>query len=275
MKQCTKCKVEYKDPIASFNKGTGKDGLRFRCKKCQKIYNHKYRSENEKKLSERDKNYYKANRERIKEKSSKYHKENKDKAEKYYQDNKEKISIKHKKWMSDNKEHVKDYSHNKYLNNKEAKKEYNKKYHESNRETLCKKSREYSKTHRKEINKYRRKKIKEDPLFRVRMNLGRRISKTVRLGGGKKAHKTMDLLGCSIEFFKEHMESKFEKGMTWGNYGKNGWHIDHIKPCAYFDLIDPEHQKKCFHYTNLQPLWAKDNFSKNSRYKGNTIRRGR
>ena len=52
--------------------------------------------------------------------------------------------------------------------------------------------------------------------------------------------------------------------MSWGNYGK--WHVDHIRPCASFNLVNEEEQKKCFHYTNLQPLWAKDNLSKGSKY---------
>ncbi len=73
-------------------------------------------------------------------------------------------------------------------------------------------------------------------------------------------------MGCSISYYKDYLESKFQEGMTWKNYGVNGWHIDHIIPCSAFDLTDPEEVKKCFHYTNTQPLWAKDN-----RKKSNTI----
>lgn len=68
------------------------------------------------------------------------------------------------------------------------------------------------------------------------------------------------LLGCSILEFKQHIEKQFVRGMDWNNYGK--WHIDHIKPCDSFDLSLESEQKICFHYSNLQPLWAKDNLSK-------------
>ncbi len=69
----------------------------------------------------------------------------------------------------------------------------------------------------------------------------------------------LDLLGCSLEDVIKHIEDQFQPGMAWKNHGINGFHIDHIKPCSSFNLTDPEQQKKCFHYTNLQPLWAVDN----------------
>jgi hypothetical protein len=59
-----------------------------------------------------------------------------------------------------------------------------------------------------------------------------------------------------------YLESHFKTGMTWENHGKFGWHIDHIIPCASFDLTDLEQQKKCFHYTNFQPLWWRENILK-------------
>jgi hypothetical protein len=70
------------------------------------------------------------------------------------------------------------------------------------------------------------------------------------------------LLGCSVDEFKAHLESLFQPGMTWDNHSKEGWHIDHIKPCASFDLTDPKQLAECFHYTNQRPLWAFDNLSK-------------
>ena len=75
----------------------------------------------------------------------------------------------------------------------------------------------------------------------------------------------MKLVGCTLDELKNHLEKQFTKGMTWKNYNYRGWHVDHIIPCSSFDLIDPEQQKECFHYTNLQPLWGKDNIKKSNK----------
>ena len=81
----------------------------------------------------------------------------------------------------------------------------------------------------------------------------------------------LELIGCTSDKMKAHLEAQFSPGMTWDNYGHPnggytaGWHIDHIIPCAAFDLTDPVEQKQCFHYTNLQPLWAEDNLKKGDR----------
>jgi hypothetical protein len=70
----------------------------------------------------------------------------------------------------------------------------------------------------------------------------------------------MALLGCGIEDFKLHIESNWESGMSWDNYGE--WHLDHMIPCAVFDLSKPEHQSRCFHFSNVRPMWALANISK-------------
>ena len=78
-----------------------------------------------------------------------------------------------------------------------------------------------------------------------------------------KIGRFSELLGCSIPELRLHLESQFKSGMSWDNYGT--WHIDHIRPCASFDLLKPEEQRSCFHFTNLQPLWARDNLKKGRR----------
>jgi len=74
-------------------------------------------------------------------------------------------------------------------------------------------------------------------------------------------HRTESMIGCKLEDLATHLEHKFKRGMNWNNHG-NGWHVDHIIPCAFFDLTDEKQMMQCFHYTNLQPLWAEDNLSK-------------
>lgn len=81
-----------------------------------------------------------------------------------------------------------------------------------------------------------------------------------------KCDKSLGLIGCTATELKHYLESKFKNGMNWENYGREGWHVDHIKPCTAFDLTDPEEQKECFHYKNLQPLWATDNRKKGNKY---------
>ena len=77
-----------------------------------------------------------------------------------------------------------------------------------------------------------------------------------------KNNSTMELIGCSKEELIKHLESQFKEGMSWENWSLNGWHIDHIRPCSSFDLSDPAQVKECFHYSNLQPLWAIENLKK-------------
>lgn len=99
---------------------------------------------------------------------------------------------------------------------------------------------------------------KTDIHFRIRSSIQARIRSAVK--NNYKYYHTDELLGCSIKELKEHLENQFTSGMSWDNYGQ--WHIDHIVPCAVFDLSKASEQKKCFHYSNLQPLWKADNIRK-------------
>lgn len=171
---------------------------------------------------------------------------------------------------------------------KKFRKEYCKKYYLTNKKILNQKRKlSYQKNKRKELflnklwiknnhnkrrnqkkNYYNRKKT--DIKFRILVNLRSQINRFVKFP--IKYNSTMKLVGCSIKQLKQHLESHFTNGMNWNNYGTgwNGkgmkeWHIDHIRPCASFDLSKSSEQRKCFHYTNLQPLWAKENLSKGAK----------
>lgn len=99
----------------------------------------------------------------------------------------------------------------------------------------------------------------------IRKRIEFRIRWALHRGRTKKLHTLVDLIGCDIKTFKNHLESKFTSGMTWDNYGANGWQIDHIIPVSSFNLSDPEQQLKAFHYTNTQPLWWIDNVRKGAK----------
>lgn len=100
--------------------------------------------------------------------------------------------------------------------------------------------------------------------IRIKRRLSNRIRSSLNSQYIKKTNRTHELVGCSISYLKIHLENQFTTGMSWDNYGD--WHIDHIRPCCSFDLTDPEQQKQCFHYTNLQPLWWLDNIKKGGKW---------
>ncbi len=100
----------------------------------------------------------------------------------------------------------------------------------------------------------------------LRRKLRARMRCAIRHLNCERAGFTHDLLGCTLEDCRQHIERQFLPGMTWNTYG--AWHIDHIVPCAWFDLTDLQQQRKCFHYSNLQPLWARDNITKNNHVVG-------
>ena len=110
---------------------------------------------------------------------------------------------------------------------------------------------------------YERKRLQYDEDFKLIKTLRSRLKKSLKLKDAKKCTSTMELIGCSVNFLKKYIGDQFKDGMTWENHGL--WHIDHRKPCSSFNLTEEQQQKECFHYTNLQPLWAKDNLSKGSK----------
>lgn len=118
---------------------------------------------------------------------------------------------------------------------------------------------------KKYIREWQRNRRRSDPQYNIGNRLRSRVWHAVTSGGGKKAAKTMELVGCTIAELRTHLESLFTEGMTWEKFMAGEIHIDHKHPCARFDLTDPEQQRACFHHSNLQPLWAIDNLSKGDR----------
>ena len=139
------------------------------------------------------------------------------------------------------------------------------KWQEANWEQISEHHNDYARKRDSDRNKeYQKQRRQVDPGFRMLMNLRGRVAGAMRLTGEKKSAKTRNLIGCTIPELRKHLEAQFLPGMSWDNYGQ--WHIDHKRPCASFDLLDPAQQRLCFHYTNLQPLWAQDNFRKNKKW---------
>lgn len=176
----------------------------------------------------------------------------------YRDKNKEILKIKKKTYRLNNKEKITAW----FRKNATRLKIKRKQKWEDNKEELKAKHREWVKEHRKKVSKqanlYDKQRRKIDIKYKLKGNLRKRIIKI--LHGKNKSLNTMFLIGCEIDYLMYHLQEQFTKGMSWDNYGD--WHIDHIKPCAKFDLSKSEEQQKCFHYTNLQPLWAEDNLRK-------------
>lgn len=149
--------------------------------------------------------------------------------QKFYEDNKQKIIERIGQWQKDNPDKV-------------------------------------AKNRKKYKNKYKTGELKLSAIERLKHSLRTRVTDV--LNGRLKGGSAVRDLGCTPQELMAHLETGFHsnprtgEAMTWDNYGKYGWHIDHIEPLAKFDLSDPEQFKKVCHYTNLQPLWWFENLEK-------------
>jgi hypothetical protein len=224
-KICSKCKLIKN--ISEFVKHPQtKDGLQCRCNECRKI---------EKK--------------------------------EYYKKNKKSINDKSKKYREDNAQKLIDYSRNYYKKNKKKLLEDKKEYYKKNSELIYKKLVIYNKNNKKKVNfyknNYNKEKKKSSNLFKLRILMRDRINKYFKNSSLSKKNTTFKIIGCEPKQLKEHLENQFKEGMAWDNHGLYGWHIDHIIPLS--SAKTEEEIIKLCHYSNLQPLWAKDNLSKGSK----------
>ena len=134
---------------------------------------------------------------------------------------------------------------------------------------IIKNQKKYSLENKKRLDKYRNEYYKEyfknkrnnDDLFKLTSNIRSLIYISIKKQGYTKKTKTHKILGCSFEEFKQHLEKQFTKGMNWENQGK--WHLDHIYPTSLAKT--QEEIIKLNHYTNFQPMWAKENISKGNK----------
>jgi hypothetical protein len=245
-------------------------------------YNKKYYKQHKKQR----KIYLMKNKKRIRLYHKKYKIKNKEKYLKYqrfYRDNHKKCQkIYHKKYYIKNKDKYIERTKNRRIEKSEEVIIYNRKYYLKNKDKIKLRNSKYRLLHKAQTRAYRKnyrmknkQKIKKyevlylsNPINKIRSYLRSRIYNALK--GKTKSESTIQLLGCSIDQLKQYLEKQFKEGMNWSNYGTgwNGkgmqeWHIDHIVPCASFDLSKPSEQARCFHYTNLQPLWAEENWSKN------------
>ncbi len=144
---------------------------------------------------------------------------------------------------------------------KSRKRQSDRNYISNNKDKIKDYKKSYFQKHKKEILLKLKERRDTDMKFRLSCNLRSRIRRAIRFG--YKSGSAVDDLGCSVEDFKSYIESKFDADMSWDNYGLYGWHLDHIKPLCSFDLDNREEFKSAVHYTNYQPLWANENWSKN------------
>lgn len=136
-------------------------------------------------------------------------------------------------------------------------------YKAKNKDTISRKNKSYAKNNREKINLYVRTKTNNCIDFKIKNNLRSYIKAKLRL---RKTNSSLQHLEYKISDLMKHLETKFQDGMTWENHGIFGWHIDHIKPLCLFDFTDENQIKKAWALENLQPLWAKDNLTKNKKY---------
>jgi hypothetical protein len=224
-----------------------------KCKDCTK----RYYNTNKEKISQYKKQYREKNKERISERDRLYREKNKPKNkidkvcrndEQYIEKKKQKKSDCNKRYREKNRQKVL---------------EAQKQYREKNREYLSEKSKEYSKLNRDSVNNYIKKRAKKDPIFKFKRTIRRLVCTSFKRNKNNfsKSISTEQILGCTIEQFRDYVSLKFIDGMRLDNHGE--WHLDHIIPLA--TTKTEEDIIKLNHYTNFQPLWAIDNLKKGSK----------
>lgn len=246
MKKCNYCQ-ETKELDLFPKKGA-------KCKKCTSEHDKEYYKKNKEVILNRVKEYSENNSEKIKEYKDVYNKNNPNSEyhKEYREKNKELISLKKKEY---------------YKNNKEKVKQKVREYSSENREYVNQLKRENREKNKEEYNKrwceYVKNRKETDPLYKLTCSIRSLISQSFKSQYTTKAKRTIEILGCTFEVFKEHIESQFTNEMNWDNYASY-WVLDHKTPISWSE--SEEDVYKLNHYTNFQPLYWIDNASKGNRW---------
>jgi hypothetical protein len=248
-KKCSKCGIEKE--LCEFHKHTAsKYGVRSVCKICLNKESREYSKNNRDIRNKIQQNWRNENKEKVKE----YRK-------KYYDKDPQKFILMSKNYRINNKEKVKDGLKKYYLKNLN--------YHKNRMKLWVEKNKEHRKEYQKNwkiinkefIIKYKKERYDSDLLYKLIISARNRINSFLKNKNITKKNRTFDIVGCNPKELKEHLEKQFVDGMCWEN--RNEWHIDHIVPLSSAKTED-EVYGLC-HYTNLQPLWAKDNLQKSNK----------
>ena len=216
-------------------------------------YHRRYRAANPEKVREYERRYRAANPEKIREDKRRW-----------AAANPEKIKESSRKWRATNPE-----ANRKWLREHP---EYNKQWKAANPQKVLASQRKWKALNPEKVResnikdlKTFRKKNRDDPIYKLHNSM--RSAMHIALKGKSKSVSTMTIIGCTVEGLFEHLEScaSWEPWMTRENYGRGGWDVDHIIACATFDLTDPEQQRTCFNWSNLQPLEHIANIKKGMR----------
>lgn len=231
-----------------------------------------WNSKNALKLSAQKKEWKRKNRDKVRsanqawaERNPSYQKEhylkNKNKYKEYAENNSQAIKERMKKWREDNKDRLSEYEKEYYSKNSENKKEYSRKWRAENPERVREQRIEFFRRNRGYSAEYARARRKSDPVYATMCRVRARVSAAFLNNGFSRNTKTEEIIGCTWLELKEHIERQFVRGMSWNNRGD--WHIDHIVPLA--SAKTEEDIVALNHYTNLRPIWAKENLSKGAK----------
>lgn len=226
-------------------------------KEKERVRTKKWKVENPEKVRATQKRYREKNKEILQLRREQSRDEQRAYSMEHYRKNKDRYRARRQEYRKANREKLRAAGHAYYEKNKGKVLERHRLNRESSRESTRERNREYQK-----------QKWREDFEYWLKKTVSRRMRDALTCQATKKSERTLKLIGCSASQLAIHLEAKFLPGMSWDNYGYRGWHIDHIVPIAKFDLGDPLQQAAAFHYTNLQPLWAKDNIRKGAKILG-------